>query len=244
MRIHRTGACRLASGIGTGIGRRLGTGVCLLATLVVASATPTAAQETVTYETDPATGVQYRVTRRVTQQLAPKTEMQSREQKVFTPRTTTQVQTYQQAYLSPVTEYRWVSRMRGRWNPFVQPYWAQRLEPFTRWESRQSTVQVPTTKTDWVEEKRVVQTPVTTYQTVQNETISRVAVNSLPGAGPATVPPATFAPVAPLQPVSTPQVASLPRTFSGGTIGGHSLQSDPPRAASGWRSIDSPVLRR
>lgn len=209
-------------------------GCCLLSGVVaLTTASIAAAQDSVTYEKDPATGVTYRVTRRVTQQLAPTTEMQSREQSVYTPRTTTQIQTYQQAYLTPVTEYRWVSRMRGRWNPFVQPYWAQQLEPFTRWESRQSTMQVPTTKTDWVEEKRLVQTPVTTYRTVQNETISRVAVNSVPAAVPASPAPATFTPV------QTPMIA----TRTGAPLGGTRLQSDPPRTASGWRSIDEPLRR-
>lgn len=203
--------------------------VCLLSA-VAASA---AAQETVTYEKG-ADGVTYKVTRRVSQQLAPTTQMQSREQKVYTPRTTTQYQSYQQSSLTPVTEYRWVSRMRGRWNPFVQPYWAQQLEPFTRWENRLSTVQVPTTKTDWVEERRVVQTPVTTYQTVQNETISRVAVNSVPAAIPASPAPATFTPIQ-----STPMVASLPSA----TVGGQRMQSDPPRTASGWRSADGSMRR-
>lgn len=195
-------------------------------------ATGASAQETVTYETDP-NGVTYEVRRRVSQQLAPTTEMQTREEKVYTPRVTTQYQSYQQSYLSPVTEYRWVSRMKGRWNPFTQPYWAQQLEPFTRWESRQSTVQVPTSKTDWVEQRRVVQTPVTTYRTVQNETVSRVAVNSVPAAVPSSPAPATFTPV------ETPMIASQ----SGGLVGGTRLQSDPPRTASGWRSIDAPLRR-
>lgn len=210
---------------------------CLFAT-----AGSAAAQETVSYEQG-ANGVTYKVTRRVNTRLAPTTQMQAREEKVYTPRVTTQYQTYQQAYLTPVTEYRWVSRMRGRWNPFVQPYWSQQLEPFTRWESRESTVQMPTTKTDWVEERRVVQVPVTTYQTVQNETISRVAVNSVPAATPALPAPSRFTPV------QTPMVASLPTSrlpttsADSTTAGGQRLQSDPPRAASGWRSQDG-TLRR
>ena len=197
----------------------------LLTVLPCAAST---AQESVTYEQG-ADGVTYKVTRRVSQQLAPTTQMQTREEKVYHPRVTTKYQQVQQSYLTPVTEYRWVSRLRGRWNPFVQPYWAQQLEPVTRWESRPTLVQVPTTSTDWVEEKRVVQTPVTTYRTVQNETISRVAVS---------VPPTMHTPNT-FTPVETPLVASRPAPIAGG----QRMQSDPPRAASEWRSQDG-TLRR
>lgn len=185
-------------------------------------ATAVDAQETVTYEQG-AGGVTYKVTRRVTQQLTPVTEMQQQEQTVYTPQYSTQMQTYQQNVVTPVTEYRWVSRMRGRWNPFIQPYWDQQLEPFTRWESRQQTIQTPTTKTEWVAERRTVQTPVTKYKTVQNETISRVAVSSTPPAVNPT--PRTFGPV------ETPMVATRPLS----PIGGHRMQSDPPRAATMFR---------
>lgn len=208
---------------------RIGTAATLSFVLAAAAA----AQQTVTYETDPNTGVTFQVTRNVTQQLAPVTEMQKREETVYTPRVSTQMQTYQQNYVAPVTEYRWVSRMRGRWNPFIRPYWAQQLEPFTRWENRQTTYQSPTTKTDWVPEKRIVQTPVTTYRTVQNETVSRVAVGgpaagySRPGAA-----PQQFAPV------QAPLVASR----TGAVAGGTRMASDPPRAATGWRSAGT-VLR-
>jgi len=194
---------------------------CLLATV----ASVASGQETVTYETG-ADGVTRKVTRRVSQQLVPTTQMQTREEKVLRSRVTTKYQTYQQSYLSPVTEYRWVSRMRGRWNPFVQPYWAQQLEPVTRWESRAATVQMPTTSTDWVEERRTVQTPVTTYRTVQNETVSRVAVSVAPGAMPSTLQPNTFTPV------ETPMVASRPAPL----VGGQRMQSDPPRGGNEWRN--------
>lgn len=202
--------------------------LALAAIAPLALAAAAAAQQTVTYETDPNTGVTFQVTRNVTQQLAPVTEMQKREETVYTPRVSTQMQTYQQNTVTPVTEYRWVSRMRGRWNPFVRPYWAQQLEPFTRWESRQTTYQSPTTKTDWVPEKRVVQTPVTTYRTVQNETVSRVAVGG-PAAGFGQ--PGLNASPQQFAPVQAPMVAS--RTA---TAGGTRMTSDPPRSATGWRS--------
>lgn len=199
-----------------------------LITLSLGGLSEVAGQETVNYETG-ADGVTYKVTRRVSQGLAPMTEMQTREEKVLRPRTNTQYQAYQQSYLTPVTEYRWVSRLKGRWNPLVQPYWAQQLEPFTRWENRLSTVHVPTTSTEWVEERRTVQTPVTTYRTVQNESVSRVAVSTPPAA----VQPNTFTPA------ETPLVASRPASV----VGGQRMYTDIPRTASQWRSQDG-TLRR
>jgi hypothetical protein len=114
------------------------------------------------------------------QRSIPTTEYQTREQKVYTPQVTTDYQTYQQMYATPVTEYRWVSRMRGWWNPFGQPYWTHNLEPFTRWETRPGTVQIPTTRTAWVESTQTTTVPVTTYRQVPEEYISKTFVNSPP----------------------------------------------------------------
>ena len=172
------------------------------------------AQVTTEYETDPTTGVKYQVTRRVTQRSIPTTEYQTREQKVLRPQVTTDVQTYQQMYVTPVTEYRWVSRLRGAWNPFAQPYWTHNLEPFTRWETRPGTVQIPTARTDWVEETRTAQVPVTTYRPANEESVVRT---------PISVPPSSS-----LGTASAPAVASRPF--------GQQLQSDPPREKSAWAS--------
>jgi hypothetical protein len=133
--------------------------------------------------------------------------LQTREQKVYRPQVTTQYQTYQQTYLTPVTQYTWVPRLRGRWNPFANPYWAHELAPMTHWEARPSTVQVPVARTDWVEETRTTQVPVTTYRTVPEEYTSRVAVGVAPG--------------------SSTSVASLP-------IGGQQLHKDIPNEPSPW----------
>jgi hypothetical protein len=170
------------------------------------------AQESSTYEEGP-DGVRYRVTRRVTQRSIPTTEYQTREQKVYRPQVTTDYHSYQQTYLTPVTEYQFVPRLQGRWNPFVQPYWAHQLAPVTRWEARTGTTHVPVSRTDWVEEIRTSQVPVTTYRTVPEEYTSRVAVGVSPGA-------------------STTAIASRP-------IGGQQLQSDPPRTESPWAESSS-----
>lgn len=155
-------------------------------------------------------GVQYRLTKTVVQRSIPTTEYQTREQKVYHPQVTTDYQTYQQMYVTPVTEYRWVSRMRGLWNPFGQPYWTHNLEPFTRWETRPGTVQIPTARTAWVETTQTATVPVTTYRQVPEEYTSKVAVSAPPasslGTGGATA------------------IATRPM--------GQRLDSDPPRYGS------------
>jgi hypothetical protein len=175
----------------------------------LAFGSPSGAQSNTEYETRD--GVQYRVTRQVIPKSIPTTEYQQREQKVYRPQVTTDYQTYQQMYVAPVTEYRWVSRMRGWWNPFGQPYWTHNLEPFTRWEARPGTVQIPTARTDWVEETRVSTVPVTTYRTASEEIIVRTPVSA---------PPASS--------LGTGGTAVATRPFSQRLDGG-----DPPRYGSG-----------
>lgn len=165
-------------------------------------------------------GQMYRVTRQTVSRTVPVTEYQTREEKVYRPRTTTEYQPIATSQTTPVTEYRWVSRQRGWWNPFIEPYWTHQLEPFTRWEQRPATVHVPTTRTDWVEEKRSVQIPVTSYKTVQEEYTQRVAVSAPTGVATPTT--------------SAPLVATAPA--SGLRWGGERLDNDPPRTASRWEA--------
>jgi hypothetical protein len=182
-------------------------GVAWLA--VLASDVRSGAQGTSTYETGP-DGVTYCVTQR----SLPVTEYQAREQKSYRPRVTTEYQTYAQTYVTPVTEYQWVARYRGWWNPFIQPYWSHELVPVTRWEARPGTVQVPVARTDWVEETKIVHVPVTSYRQVQD----RVAVSATPASSGAS------------------SVAMRP-------IGGQQLQSDPPREGSPFAGGSSSYRR-
>jgi hypothetical protein len=168
------------------------------------------AQETTSIENGP-DGVTYRVTHRVSQRSIPTTELQTREQKSYRPQVTTEYQSYPQTYVAPVTEYQWVARYRGWWNPFVQPYWSHELVPVTRWEARPGSVQVPVARTNWIEETRITQVPVTTYRTVQDESTSRVAISAAPGSTGALAGSSGATGVA-LRP-----------------IGGQQMQSDPPR---------------
>lgn len=188
-----------------------------LASLCLASVTCVASGQSTSQIVQGADGVTYQETRTVTQRMLPTTEYQTRQEQVYTPQVSTTIQSYQQTHLTPVTEYRWVSRRRGLLNPFSEPYWQHQLEPFTRWESRPATVQVPVTSTQWVAGTRTVQTPVTTYKAVNEEVVSRVAISVAPGAAPASQPATAIA--------SRPQLTPL---------GGQQLQSDPPRTASQW----------
>ena len=185
------------------------------------------AQTTTNIEEGP-DGVKYRVTRQVVQKSVPTTEYQPREQKVYRPQVTTEIQSYQQTYLTPVTQYQYVPHLRNRWNPFVAPYWTHDLQPVTRWESRPATVQVPVARTNWVESTVTTQVPVTTYRTVADEHTYREIVSVAPNS----------APVAAAAPVTT--VASRP-------MGSQQLQSDPPRSASPWatrRQRQKPIADR
>jgi hypothetical protein len=203
--------------------RSLAVGLAWLAML--ATDVCSSAQETTSIENGP-DGVTYRVTHRVVQRSIPTTEYQTREQKSYRPQVTTEYQTHPQTYVAPVTEYQWVARYRGWWNPFVQPYWSHELVPVTRWEARPGTVQVPVARTDWIEETRTTQVPVTTYRTVQDQSTSRVAISAAPGASSAIASGG-----------STTSVALRP-------IGGQQMQSDPPRDGNPWGGSSTSTYRR
>ena len=120
---------------------------CLAIATIGASAQ---GQSSVTYEDGP-DGVRYRVTHQVVQRSIPTTEIQTREQKVYQPQVTTEYQSYQQTYLTPVTQYQWEPHLRNPLGLLGTPYWTHELRPVTRWEARPATVQVPVAKTNWVE---------------------------------------------------------------------------------------------
>jgi hypothetical protein len=144
-------------------------------------------------------GVTYQVTS--VPRSIPVTQYQPQQSKTYQPQTTTTYQSYPQTTVAPVTQYQWVQRYRNWWNPFGRPYWTTELEPVTRWQAQQSTVQVPVTRTDWVEHTTTAQVPVTTYHTVQEE--HRVPVS-----------------IAPLGPTGQTSVASRPVDFGGKQLDG------------------------
>ena len=88
---------------------------------------------------------------------------------------------HQQLYTVPVTQYQLVSRLHGRWNPFITPYWTHHYEPVTTWQQQTATVQIPVSTVAWAPETRTVQVPTTTYRSV--EAIAKVPIGVASGCG-------------------------------------------------------------
>ncbi|HEV7221071.1 MAG TPA: hypothetical protein VGN42_00120, partial [Pirellulales bacterium] len=89
------------------------------------------------------------------------------------------------SYIVPVTEYRLEARWRGRYNPFVQPYLAQHLVPYTRYETRVETVKVPVASRQLLPITSTVRVPVPTQRVVERDVvISRVAISGSPTQAP------------------------------------------------------------
>jgi hypothetical protein len=204
-------------------------------------------------------GVRWQVTRRNVQ--VPVTSTTSQQQTQYRQQLTTQTLQHQQVYTVPVTQYQLVSRLHGRWNPFVTPYWTHHYEPVTTWQQQTANVQIPVSTMAWVPETRTVQMPTTTYQTMVAE--SRVPLQVLPGgaqsqqmlagaggaasapasSGPtamlaarpgATSPSIASAPLAPRAPApATPLVATAPQPVPQ-SYGGQAMSSDPPRQGA-WQ---------
>ena len=188
--------------------------------LVWGLGTQTAPAQQVTEETH--NGVRYQVTRNVVQRQVPVTVMQDRQQTVYAQQITTNNLTHQQIYSVPLTQYRWDSRLRGRWNPFVTPYWTHSLRPVTTWHQQVANVQIPVSRVAWVPQTTTVQVPVTQYRTAEEETVTRVALDT----------PRTVASAQPLN--SRP--ATIAARSSSVPIGGVRMDNDPPRQATGWQS--------
>ena len=196
--------------------------VCL--TLVSSFFVSAVSAQTVTEETE--NGVRYRVTTSTTQRQVPVTVMQDRPQTVYTQQVTTNNVSHQQLYSVPVTQYHMQSRLNGRWNPFITPYWTQELRPVTTWHQQVVNVQVPTSKVAWVPQTTTVPVQVTQYRTQNDTHISKVAIGnatSLANSQPATV-----------------RMAAVP---SATRIGGQQMTSDPPRKGTGWQQASQPPQR-
>jgi hypothetical protein len=205
-----------------------------VAALLALAAAPGRAQTTVDYQD--IGGVRYQVTRQEapTQYLA--TETVQQQQTTYRQQVTTENVPHQQLYSVPVTQYQIVSRLHGRWNPFVTPYWTHHYEPVTVWQQQVATVQIPVTRVSWAPETRTVQQPVSTWKTanriVQSFTPVGPASTAVAAASPASsAPSATIA--------ALPAGAAATSTASSSTarpIGGQALPNDPPRQANQWQS--------
>ncbi|MCE9548446.1 MAG: hypothetical protein K8T25_23475 [Planctomycetia bacterium] len=208
-------------------------GACLAAAQL-ATAESAAAQEVRYYQDG---GVTYREVRQLVPRSVVETRMEQRQQTVYKQQYTTQTVPTTQTVYTPVTEYRWEPRWHNTWNPFSEPYVAYQLVPSTRWETRTQQVQQTVTKTDIVPQTQTVQVPVTTQRVVNEEFISRTAVQ-----GPAPVLGAV--PAAGGYPAAGVYPAALPASSQPQPIGGISkLGNDPPRDGGTWRSGQPSVSR-
>jgi hypothetical protein len=168
-------------------------------------------------QTDPQTGIQYRVTgRQVYKKPVSDTHVEERPYTVYTEHVSTEYQPSYRNVYSPVTEYSWEPYMANRWNPFSQPTVGYRYVPHTRWDMRTEESQIPVTHRDMVPEQRVAHVPVVTQRWVDEEHITRVAVSG--GAG---------------DPFSGTATASRPLGSTG------TLSSDPPKQGTAWQTSDS-----
>ena len=205
------------------------------AALLLAAVATRPVQGQVTYED--VGGIRYQVTRQTVPRQIPVTKTQQQQSTTYRQQVTTENVQHQQVYNVPVTQYQIVSRLNGRWNPFVQPYWTHHYEPVTTWQQQVGTVQIPVTRVAWAPETRTVQQPVTTWETHNQEIVMKTPIGPTPlGGAPNTAlaaRPATSSPSATISPLSGStsgtSVASRP-------LGGEAMQSDPPRQANGWQA--------
>ncbi|HEX6961748.1 MAG TPA: hypothetical protein VF175_07775 [Lacipirellula sp.] len=184
----------------------------------------------VTYEN--VDGVRYQVTHRTVQRQIPVTEYKPQQQTTYQQQVVTQNVQHQQVYSVPVTQYRIVSRLNGRWNPFVTPYWTHHYEPVTTYQTQVGTVQIPVTRVNWAPVTQTVQAPVTTYRTANETMESRVAIGPAP-MGSSNTAIASNSPSATISPLGSAPAAA---TVASRPLGGEKMTGDPPREATGWQS--------
>ena len=206
--------------------------------VIAVCAASSRAQEVVYYEEN---GVTYRETRQTVRCPVAETKIQESEQTVYRPQWKTETRDVVRTYHVPITEYRWEAYWQGRFNPFAQPYLAQRLVPSTRWEPRTETVKVPTTSYTVVPEKSVVRTSVTTWKTIERQVTARQPVAGRIVASAATPAPTTSTSVQAAS-TSAPGQANGNGSIYGGVA---NLDNGPPRQASnlGWRPAGTATVR-
>jgi len=183
----------------------------------------------VEYKTE--NGVRYQVTTRVEQRQVPVTVMQDRTQTVYARQVTSNTLNQQQLYAVPSTTYQWESELRGRWNPFITPYWTYNLRPVTTWSTQVANVQIPVNQVAWVPQTKTVKVPVTSYRTAEQRIETRVAMNDVLPSN------TSMANARPLSDTRSATLAAHPSNQpTGAPLGGVALENDPPRQATGgWQ---------
>lgn len=132
-------------------------------------------------------GQEYRITRRVVEKPMSKTEYKEVAREVYREQYVTDSHDTTRIVQVPVTEYRWETHLAGRWNPFSQPYYVQRLVPYTRLETRTEIVSIPVTRRNLVPETQIVTVPVTERWMAKHEIEERVAINPPAGKDVSTI---------------------------------------------------------
>lgn len=189
------------------------------------------------YVTDPNTGIVYRQSMRTVERPVVETQVETRQQTVYRPKTVTENRPETRTYYTPVVEYQWTPKVHGRWNPFRKPTVAYHHVPVTSWERRDDVVNRTTTRTQWVAENRTVEVP---RRVVRMEHVPQVDLEPVGNVAPNSPSSAIASRMRPLN--SSEQVVPLtqgPTTQIASTVG--RLSSDPPRRSasqSGMRSTD------
>lgn len=156
-----------------------------------ASAQEAGKQQNGELHADPATGIVYRKQVRQVQRPIVETQMRTRQQTVYMPKTVVETKPVTRTAFVPVTRFKWEPRVEGRWNPFRQPTVAYRHVPETRWESRSEVVQQTETKVKWEPETKMVQIPermtrMQNDQIVQYEAIGQLAPQTAMASAPSS----------------------------------------------------------
>ena len=205
----------------------------MLAIMVAAMAVrPGHAQSSVDYQD--VGGIRYQIQRTEVPTSIPVTEMREQQQTTYRQQVTTENVAHQQVYNVPITQYQIVSRLHGRWNPFITPYWTHHYEPVTVWQQQVATVQIPVTRVAWAPETRTVQQPVTSWRTANRIVETKTPIGATPSGGSGTAlagaRPLGGTPSATLSPTSGAAASLAQRP-----LGGEAMQNDPPKQASGWQ---------
>lgn len=136
--------------------------------VVLLTAATTAADEVRYFQQQ---GVTYQETRRKVQCQVVETKWQCCNQTVYREKIDTELRETTQTRLCPITEYRYESKLVGRWNPFATPYQTCQLVPKTRYEMRTEKVKVPVAVRRLVPETQAVQRPVATCRTETRDVV-------------------------------------------------------------------------
>ncbi|MGN6133411.1 MAG: hypothetical protein ACTHOU_02880 [Aureliella sp.] len=169
---------------------------------------------------DPRTGRLYRQEVQTVEQPVTRWQRKVVDRTITVPQTVIENQQVPQTTYVAKTEYVLQQRLKGWWNPFVQPTYAYEYVPVTRWvpQTQMVTQQVASVKMVPRTEQIAVDEPVQSTERVQRLVMTEVD-------------PAASS-IAPLSGASATQLATVrpanPMLPAAGTLGGHpSLQTQP-----------------